>query len=206
MGSALKITEDDFDSEVDVAHALLHTGGVMVYPTDTVYGIGGDASSEDVVERIRKMKGITGKKPLSVMMADFVMVEEYCETGLWEDMILSRYLPGPYTFVLKKRREQDLPVTDSDKLGIRIPESNFCQALCREFDGPIVTTSANRTGKPPAVRLGDVDERILDSADLLIDGGETKYGAASVIIDLVDGKIIRGVGSESILPVELPER
>jgi L-threonylcarbamoyladenylate synthase len=200
--TVLKISEDDYDSEVDVAHALLHTGGVMVYPTDTVYGIGGDATNEAVVQRILGIKGIEERKPFSVMMADFGMVEYYCETGVWEDIILKKYLPGPYTFILKKHR--DIPASLTEKLGIRMPDSPFCKMLCGEFDKPIITTSANITGGKPPVEFGEVDKRILDSVDVAIDGGRTKFAAPSVIIDLVDRKMIRE-GKEISL-IELPER
>jgi L-threonylcarbamoyladenylate synthase len=204
MASVLRITEDDFESAVDVAHALLHSGGVFVYPTDTVYGLGGDATSEKAVERIHRIKGIKEKRPMSVMMADLGMIDYYCETGLWEDMILSRYLPGPYTFLLKKRRY--LAASDSSKLGVRIPDSAFCQALCREFDKPVITTSANMTAKTPATKLDDVEKSIIDAADLVIDGGQTKYRSPSLVIDLVDGKVLREGRSESISIAELPER
>ena len=200
----LKISDEDYESAVDVAHALLHSGGVLVYPTDTVYGIGGDATSETAVQRIHKAKGIEGKRPMSVMVSDFAMIEYYCETGLWEDMILRKYLPGPYTFILKKKRY--LAATDSEKLGIRIPDNPFCQALCKEFDRPIITTSANPTGQIAPTRFEDVDKNVLDSVDLAIDGGETKYSGPSVIIDLVDRKMKREGSSERISLVELPER
>lgn len=204
MVAILRITEDDYESAVDVAHALLHSGGVFVYPTDTVYGLGGDATSEKVVEKIHRIKRIEKKRPMSVMMADFGMIDEYCETGLWEDMILRKYLPGPYTFVLKKRRE--LPATDSEKLGVRIPDNAFCQALCLEFGGPIITTSANITSRAPPTRLEEVEKEIIDSVDVVIDGGVTKYRTPSLVIDLVEGKILREGKSESISIIELPAR
>ena len=128
MTTILKITEDDFDAGIDVAVALMKTGGILVYPTDTVYGIGGEATSDDVVRRIHQIKGVTDKRPMSVMVSDFGMIEYFCETGVWEDMILGKYLPGPYTFVLKRSRRY-IAASPSEKLGVRIPESAFCQAL-----------------------------------------------------------------------------
>jgi L-threonylcarbamoyladenylate synthase len=201
--TVLKITEDDFEDAVNIAAAYMKAGSVIVYPSDTVYGIGGDATSEEVVHKIHRIKGMDRLKPLSVMCPDIGMVEYYCETGLWEDMILGRYLPGPYTFIMKKRIE--LPASQNEKLGVRIPESLFCQALCRRLGRPILTTSANPTGQEPPVRFDQVDKKILEKVDLAIDGGPTKYLAPSLIVDLVDRKFMRE-GGEEIDLIELPER
>ncbi|NYZ73716.1 threonylcarbamoyl-AMP synthase [Candidatus Micrarchaeota archaeon] len=203
MAPTLKITDDDYEAAVDVAKALLGSKGVMVYPTDTVYGIGGDATSEEVVKKVRAIKGINEKKPLSVMMADFSMIEYYCDTGIWEDIIVKSYLPGPYTFVLKLRHP--LAATGNDKLGVRIPESIFCQRLCQAFGRPIITTSANPTGQKAPLELPGVDKKVLDAVDLAIDGGPTKYGTASAVIDLVERKMVREGSKETIDLLELPE-
>ena len=201
--TTLKITEEDFESAVDVASALLRSGGVMVYPTDTVYGIGADATSPEAVAKVLEIKGIGEKKPLSVMMSDLGMIEYYCETGVWEDIILRKYLPGPYTFIVKKTKY--LAASEKDTLGIRIPDSEFCQALCRKLGRPLVTTSANISGKPAPVRLEDVDGAVMDAVDIAIDGGQTKYGAQSTIIDLVERKMLRQGSKDWIDLVDLPE-
>ncbi len=203
MTTILTITEDDFDSAVDIARPILQSGGIIVYPTDTVYGIGGDATSEEVVKKINKIKGTPSDKPLSVMVGDFGTIDYYCDTGLWEDVILKKYLPGPYTFLLKRRRP--LPASKTDKLGIRLPDSMFCQLLCQKFGKPIITTSANVSGQNPPDTLQEVDKSILDAAAVAIDGGQTKYGGASVIVDLVERKLVR-TGLKEIDLVEFPER
>ncbi|MFH0737365.1 MAG: L-threonylcarbamoyladenylate synthase [Candidatus Micrarchaeota archaeon] len=204
MTAILKISDDDYESAVDVAHTMLHSRCLMVYPTDTVYGIGGDATSAEVVGKIHKLKGIRGRKPMSVMVSDFGMIEYFCDTGVWEDMILDRYLPGPYTFILKKKR--DLPASDTDRLGIRMPDSPFCKALCEVFGKPIITTSANLTGGIPPTKLEDVEKKVLDGVDLAIDGGFTKYRCPSPVIDLVDRTMKREGSNEKIDLVRFPER
>lgn len=203
MTTILKITEEDFEDAVDIAAATMKSGGIVVYPTDTVYGIGGDATSEEVVKKVHKIKGSDPKKPISVMMADFGMIDYYCDTWLWEDMVLSRYLPGPYTFILKKKRE--LPASPTKKLGIRMPYSEFCMALCKKLGRPILTTSANPAGADPPVRFDQVDRKVLEKVNLAIDGGPTKAMAHSVVVDLVERKIIRKSGETTDL-VEFPER
>jgi len=203
MTTTLKVTDEDYEAAVDVAKVLIDSRGVLVYPTDTVYGIGGDATSEDVVKKVRAIKGIDAKKPLSVMMADFSMIEYYCETGIWEDIILKKYLPGPYTFVLKLR--MPLAATSNKKIGVRIPDSPFCQALCQAFGRPIITTSANPTGQKAPADLADVDKKVLKEVGLAIDGGPTKYGTASAVIDLVEKKMVREGSKETVDLLELPE-
>ncbi|MDD5172472.1 MAG: L-threonylcarbamoyladenylate synthase [Candidatus ainarchaeum sp.] len=203
MAPTIKITDDDYEAGVDVAKAILGSKALIVYPTDTVYGIGGDATSDEVVKKVRTIKGIDEKKPLSVMMADFSMIEYYCDTGVWEDIIVKKYLPGPYTFVLKLRRT--LPVTSNDKIGVRIPDSPFCQALCQAFGRPIITTSANPTGQKAPAELQGVDKKVLDAVGLAIDGGPTRYGTASAVVDLVERKMVREGSKETIDLLELPE-
>jgi L-threonylcarbamoyladenylate synthase len=203
MTTILSITEEDFDSAVDIARPILQSGGIIVYPTDTVYGIGGDATSEEVVKKIHEIKGTSSDKPLSVMVGDFGTIDYYCDTGLWEDIILKKYLPGPYTFLMKRRRP--LAASKTGKLGIRLPDSTFCQLLCQKFGKPIITTSANISGKNPPDTLQEVEKSIIDTADVAIDGGQTKYGGASVIVDLVERKLIR-TGLKEIDLVEFPER
>jgi L-threonylcarbamoyladenylate synthase len=201
--TTIKISEDDFESAVDVANAELKSGRIIVYPTDTVYGIGGDATSEAVVRRIHEIKGIRDKRPMSVMMSDLNMIEYYCETGIWEDIILKKYLPGPYTFVLRKR--QYIPASETEKLGVRIPDNAFCQALCQRFGRPIITTSANITKKEPPVSFSEIEEKIIRAADLSIDGGPTKYAQPSVVVDLVERKMLREGAKDGINLLDLPE-
>ncbi len=200
MATILRISGDDFEGAMDVIDPLVHSGGIFVYPTDTVYGIGGNADSADVVRRINAMKGSEPSKPLSVMVSGFGMIDEYCDTGIWEDMILKKYLPGPYTFILKLRKP--IAASGTDRLGVRMPDSAFCRALCERIGEPVITTSANPSGRPAPVRFGDIDRKILDSVQVAVDGGPTKYGKASLVLDLVDMALLRK-GAKGI---ELPER
>lgn len=203
MVTVLKITEDDFDSALDAAYGVLKNGGIIIYPTDTAYGIGCDADNEEAVKKIHEIKGSDPEKPLSVMVGDYGTIDYYCESGIWEDIILKKYLPGPYTFILKRHRP--ISASKNEKLGVRIPDNLFCQYLAQKFRRPIVTTSANASGDSPPFRFDDVKKEILGKVDLAIDGGPTKLQSASVIIDLVEHKILRK-GEESIDLIELPER
>ncbi len=199
MVPIMKLDAENLDEVVELACGILHSGGVIVYPTDTVYGIGGDATSQAVLDRIQTIKQIQPPpKPFSVMLRDFDAVDEYCETGLREEMVMQAYLPGPYTFLLKSKF--DLPVAKGKgKLGVRVPDNQFCLTLAKKFPRPIISTSANITSKPSPISFVEIDKTIIDAVDLAIDGGTTKYREASHIVDLVDWKVLRGDGGELLM-------
>ena len=192
-----EIIKQDAENALYRTREAILAGKAAIYPTDTVYGIGGDATNYRVVERVQEIKGLGRDKPLSVMMADISMIDEYCEIGLWEEMILKKYLPGPFTFILRKKK--DLPVISNDSLGIRIPEMDFCNRLSEEVGKPIISTSANKTGKPAPTSFGEIDRDILAAVDIAVDNGPTRYGGASDVVDLINKKIIRkGVGKADL--------
>jgi len=193
MVEIIKFIGGNMAAALSRAKDAIISGKVVVYPTDTVYGIGGDALNHSVVEKVRRIKGIGKNKPLSVMMTDLNMIDEYCEIGLWEEIILKKYLPGPFTFVLKSRKK--LSIAPGDTIGVRVPESEFCNRLCEAIGKPVITTSANRTGDEPPVVFEEIDRTFLEQVDIAIDSGPTRYGRASDVVDLVNKKIIRkGVG------------
>lgn len=167
-------------------------GKILIYPTDTVYGIGGDALNSEVAKKVRKIKEMSENKPISVMMADLNMIEEYCEVGLWEEIILKKYLPGPFTFILKKRK--NLPVSKDKTVGVRVPEFEFCNRLSEDVGGPIISTSANRTGEPAPTTFQEIEKKVLEAADVAVDRGQTRYQRSSDVVDLVHKRIIRKEG------------
>ncbi len=194
MVDIIHITRKGFHDTLIKAKEVVDKEGVLIYPTDTLYGIGGDAHSMEVVERINKIKAVTEFKPMSVIFSDIPMIKEYCEVSHWQEEFLNRYLPGPFTFLLKLHRP--LPVTNNIKLGVRIPETTFCHELAEICRKPIVTTSANVTGKPPPFNFKDVDPEIVDKADLAIDEGITRYKYHSEVVDLVEKRILRRGGKD----------
>lgn len=193
MTETIKFERGGVDKALYRAKNAVLEGKIIIYPTDTVYGIGGDALNSDVVKKVREIKKLEENKPLSVMMADLEMIEQYCEVGLWEEMVLKRYLPGPFTFILRKRKE--MPVTNDNTLGIRVPEFEFCNRLSEEVKRPIISTSANITGNPAPTDFKEIEKEVLEAADVAVDRGRTRYQRSSDVVDLVNKKIIRkGMG------------
>jgi len=189
MVEIISISRYDFRPALEKAAKVVLSEGVLIYPTDTLYGIGGNAFSEKAAARIHGIKGSEPGKPMSVIMSDIHMIERYCEVDPWQRKVLRDHLPGPFTFLLKSKIR--MPVSSNDKLGVRIPDSSFAYQLSEQTDVPVITTSANPAGKKPPVRLEEINGKILSAVDLAIDVGVTKLQGQSAVVDLVDKKIVR---------------
>lgn len=189
MVEIIKIERRDFQNALNKAEEVVQKDGLIIYPTDTLYGIGGNAFSKKVVERIREIKGTPPGKPYSVIMSDMKMIKEFCEVDDWQYRVMKKYLPGPFTFLLKYKKR--MPVSTNDKLGVRVPASSFANQLAEVVGVPIITTSANPTGCKPPCRLEEIDGKIISAVDLAVDGGNTRFHEASAVIDLVDKKVLR---------------
>ena len=180
---------DDYDKALAEAKLILKSGGTLIYPTDTLYGLGCNAVDKRAVERIYTIKNREGRKPLSILVSDYAMLLEYCTVSSAQERILHSLLPGPYTFILPLRKP--LPAATGATVGIRVPEHYFMRQISKELKMPIVSTSANLSGEKDAATLSDVSRPVSSRADLLIDGGICLYGKGSTVIDLVNMKILR---------------
>lgn len=174
---------------------VLESGGVLVFPTDTVYGIGGDARSAEAVEKIYKIKGREKGKPLAVIMSGFGMIDEWCDITHEQATALMEHLPGPYTFLLNLRKGKTLAGI-TGKIGVRVPNYVFLRKVAENFGAPIIATSANISGKKDAVKFSEVEKAIVDAVDLALDGGETSLKKPSTVVDLVEKKILRNGAGE----------
>lgn len=179
----------DYELAMDEAKKCLLSNKILVYPTDTLYGIGCNALSKKAVAKVYAMKKREEGKPLSVIMADFAMIKNYCELSPKQARILISLLPGPYTFILPLKKS--MPASKTMEIGIRVPEHIFMRHLSKEVGIPVVTTSANLSGKKHAATVKQLEGKISASADLIIDGGICIYKKPSTVIDLVHMKIVR---------------
>ena len=159
-------------------------GKIFIYPTDTIYGIGCDATNKEAVEKIRSIKQ-RKENPFSVIAPSKEWIDEnfviYKNVKEW-----IKRLPGPYTLVLKLKNQcvAENVAPGLNTLGIRIPDHWFSNFV-NEIDIPIVTTSANKSGNDPMVSLDDLDSEIKSMIDFIVYEGE-KIGVTSKIIDLTD--------------------
>jgi len=186
---ALTIPLSDHDTAFEAALAAITAGGIVLYPTDTLYGIGCDATNAGAVKKLRALKRRGSEKPMSILVSDFIMLSRFCKLTHEQEKILHELLPGPYTFILPLKGH--LPVSDELEVGVRVPEHAFMRAVAKSTGVPIVTTSANLSGEKDADELSGVAREIMEGCDLAIDGGKCKYAQGSTIIDLVRMKVLR---------------
>ena len=169
---------------VDDAVDVLENGGVIIYPTDTVYGIGCDITHKNALERIYRAKGMTKQKPLSFVCPDLKDISNYANVDTSMYRILRKYLPGPYTFILPAMRSvPKMLVSKQRTVGIRIPDHAFTLALVQGLGRPIISTSVNISERTFASDPGEFESHYEDQVDLIIDNGPA-YSDLSSVIDL----------------------
>ncbi len=167
----------------------LRQGGVIVYPTDTIYGIGCDIFNRKGIKKIFQIKQRDSRKPFSFICSDLAEISNYAQVSNFAFKIMKRHLPGPYTFVLEASKVvPDSLSTKQKTVGVRIPENAICQAIVKELGHPLVTTSANLSGEETLQDPALIDERMGRMVELVIDGG-ISLGEGSTVISLLDDQI-----------------
>ncbi|MBV0902229.1 L-threonylcarbamoyladenylate synthase [Haloarcula salina] len=171
------------------AAAAVRGGGLVVYPTETVYGLGADALDAHAVEGVFAAKGRDRDEPISMAVPDVETAREYTRPTERELAFMRAFLPGPVTVVVERREAvPDALVAGRDRVGIRVPDHQVALDLLAE-SGPLTATSANVSGKPSARTVDDLDA-IAERADAVLDGGETG-GTSSTVVDVRAGTIHR---------------
>lgn len=170
------------DADIEDAIDALKDGGIVIYPTETCYGIGCDALDDNAIERIYDIKGRPRDKPLTAIVADLRMAKRYCELSDLEETVCEAFMPGPLTLVAEKRDR--IPDILNDDFVFRVPDHDVSRRLSYGIDGPVVATSANRSGEPSSYRIEDIDPSVKEAADVVLDGGDLEQRPPSTIIDL----------------------
>ncbi|MFW6436886.1 MAG: L-threonylcarbamoyladenylate synthase [Halococcoides sp.] len=185
-------------SSLDAARTAIDRGALVVYPTETVYGLGADALEAAAIDRVFEAKGRDPDRPISMAVPDLDSAAQYVHLGARERAFAEQFLPGPVTLVVEKRSVvPDVLTGGRDRVGIRIPDHALARELLAET-GPITATSANPSGDPPPTTVAEVDPAIRDAAALVIDGGRGS-GAPSTVVDLEQGEIHRaGAASDAV--------
>jgi tRNA threonylcarbamoyl adenosine modification protein (Sua5/YciO/YrdC/YwlC family) len=168
----------------------LRRGGVICYPTDTVYGIGCDIFNQKAVKRIYQLKKRPKHKPFSFMCGDLKDLSRYCHVSNTAYRLMKKNLPGAYTFILPTLKIVPKILTTKQKtVGIRVPDNVICRALIEELGNPILTTSAmTEDDDEPMSEAYEVEERFGSQLDVIIDGGPV-YPAPSSVVSLVNDDI-----------------
>ena len=168
---------------------VLGDGGIVIYPTDTIYGLGADITLGNGVERVRRVKERNLKKPMSFVCSDLTHISQYARVSNYAYRILKRWLPGPYTFVLPATKETPRILQSKQKtVGIRIPDHPVPLALVAELGHPIVSTSANRSDQEVLTDPVELEEEFGGEVDLILECGQLPVMPSSVI-SLVNDEI-----------------
>jgi len=201
------------------ATTLLRCGGVVAFPTETVYGLGADVENDGAVRRIFSIKGRPADHPLIVHLADLGQIDRWARHVPDAAMRLAeRFWPGPLTIILRRsRRVSDLVTGGLDTVGLRTPAHPVAQALLREFGGGIAAPSANRFGRISPTRAEHVQTELGTGPDLILDGGDCQVGLESTIISLAGERplllrpgaigpeeLSETIGAEVVIP-EMPD-
>ena len=178
------------DEVLDAAAAAIETGKLVVYPTETVYGLGADALDSDAVDSVFAAKGRPRENPLSLATPSVSTALEYVTANEWEIAFMREFLPGPVTVVCEKRPAVPDNLTGGrDRVGIRVPDHDVALALLQRVH-PLTATSANLTGHPSVRHPRDLDEGLRDRVAVVLDGGETE-GTESTVVDVAERTVIR---------------
>ena len=199
-GRVEKVDPDHvLESVIDEVVDLLMRGGVIGYPTETVYGLGGNATEARVVERITRLKGRDSGKPLLVLVNGIEDVLPLIRGFSPRVKILMEdFWPGPLTLIFEASSVLPEAISaGTGRLGVRVSPDPVCRALVERLKKPLVSTSANPTGKKPARTASEVLYYFGDGIDLILDGGERKSEIPSTVLD-VSGDIPRLLREGSI--------
>ena len=177
-----RVVKADLDG-LAVAADTVAKGGLICYPTDTVYGLGCDPFNESAVGKTIAAKG-KRTKAMPVLVKSVRDAEHLVSFSQAAKRLADVYWPGPLTIVLPTRRQVPSILAREGTLGVRSPKHQICQQLLGLCAGCLVGTSANLTGKPPATSVREIMNQLGDRVDVILDGGRSPIGVASTVVDL----------------------
>lgn len=167
-------------------------GGIIAYPTDTVYGLGCDAMNMEAVKRLFKIKDRDPLNPISISLPQVAEIDIFAHINNKEFMDkLQKYdlLPGPVTLIfMKKDHVPDILTGGKDTIGVRVPDHRVTRSLSEDLGGPITTTSANLSSEEPPSKYQDINERVIERIDYVLEG-ECKYGEPSTVLNLTEDEV-----------------
>ncbi len=176
------------NEELNISANSLKDGKLVIFPTETVYGIGANALDSKAVDDIFIAKGRANDNPLIVHISDFNMLNDLVEepTPL-EKKLMDAFMPGPFTLILKKKDIIPSNVSANlDTVGIRMPANKIAHELIKKSNLPIAAPSANISSRPSGTRVEDIKEEFQNKVDIIIDGGKTSVGLESTVVKVID--------------------
>ena len=176
-------------SKLKVAGEIIKQGGLVLFPTETVYGLGANGLDEDAVKKIYIAKGRKQDNPLILHVSNFDMVSKIAkDISDIEYTLMKTFWPGPFTIILNRTKiVPDIVTAGLDTVGVRMPSGEIARALISYAEVPIAAPSANISGRPSGTNVSDIFEELSGKVDYIVDGGECEVGLESTVVRVVDG-------------------
>lgn len=185
--------EENPESALSLAAELFHSGRIFIYPTDTIYGIGGNPFDENVVKRISDIKGRNEKKQFIWLLSDFENLMNYVDV-IYDTHLdfLQKIWPAPVTIILNLNARTK-GIVSQDTIAVRIPQNDFCLKLLKEISRPLISTSVNKTGEDPINQIDQIVQKFLKHVDAILLQSDSTERKSSTILDLTSKqpKLIR---------------
>lgn len=177
--------------DLTIPARIIKDGGIVLFPTETVYGIGANALNDNAVKKIFEAKGRAQDNPLILHISDMSMLEQIAENiSETEYKLMERFFPGPFTIILnKKANVASVATCNGTTVGVRMPSNKIAHELIKMAGVPIAAPSANISGRPSGTKMEDIFEELNEKVDYMIDGGECEFGVESTVVRVVDEKV-----------------
>ena len=179
------------ESELNEVKKVLKEGGIVAFPTDTVYGLACDCFNKKSIEKLYQIKERPSYKPINVLTDSVEKMYKVVDSINNKELeLISKYMPGDLTLILNKNEKVPSILTAGiDTIGVRIPDNKIALAILKNFKNPLAVTSANKSGKTSGLEVADFIDVFNNQIDIIIDGGKTPIGVSSTIVKVKEDKI-----------------
>ncbi len=187
----MKLIRDIDSKEIEIIKEVLDKDGIIIFPTDTVYGIGCNCYSIEGLKKLFSFKNRPLDKPINVLADSVDKIKTVAkEIHPKELELMEKYLPGDLTIILdKKEQVPDLLTANLNTVGVRIPNNDIALKILEAYPYPLATTSVNLSGESPGIEVSDFIEEFKDKVDIIVDGGKSPIGVASTIVRVEENDI-----------------
>lgn len=190
MGLVLRISKRNYNIIMEPISEALGKGAVIVYPTETCYGIGCIVENKEAVKKVYEIKKRSRKKALPIIVSDLGMAGKYCYITRDAERLVRKFMPGPLSLVVrKKKRVPD--IVSKGTVSFRISSNEFAGDLCKKLGKALVATSANIEGEAEIYSGEEVIRQFMDKADIVVVQGDLRKRMPSTVFDVEKGKVLR---------------
>ena len=183
-------TKEINENELRIVTKALDEDKLIVFPTETVYGIAGTALKVEVIDKLFQAKKRDYSKPFSLMLSDINKIKDIAYVSTYEEKIINKFMPGPITLILKKKDcISDLATANSDTVGVRIPNHEIALSILKSVDYPLATSSANISGSVNNSNIEDIINDLENYVDIFIKGNISSNLLASIVVEIKNNEV-----------------